>query len=50
MYYINLIKEFLNCDDDLAQEVLENMGEYRLSSLTKQEIHNIIKSIVPLLF
>lgn len=50
MYYIKLIKEFLNCDDDFAKEVLENMGEYRLSSLSKEEILQVVKNIVPLLF
>lgn len=43
MYYINFIKEVLNCDDKVAQDVLDNMGEYRLSTLTNTQLTRAIK-------
>lgn len=43
MYYINLIKEVLKCDDKVAQDVLDNMGEYHLSSMSKAQLTKAIK-------
>ena len=45
MTYINLIKQVLNCDDAYAQEILGDMGEYRLSSMSEKQLIKIIKEI-----
>lgn len=43
MYYINLIKQVLKCDDKVAQDVLDNMGEYHLSSMSDAQLKKAIK-------
>jgi hypothetical protein len=45
MIYINLIKQVLNCDDAYAYEILGDMGEYRLSSMSNKQLIKAIKSI-----
>jgi hypothetical protein len=56
MYYLNLIKDILSScrallkvDNALAIEILDNMGEYRLSAMTKQDITKaVISTLVAL--
>jgi cell pole-organizing protein PopZ len=43
MYYINLIRQVLKCNEDVAQEVLDNMGEYHLSNMSNAQIKRAIK-------
>jgi hypothetical protein len=49
MYYINFIKEVLKCSDKVAKNVLENMGEYRLSSMSSKELIKVIKEIATII-
>lgn len=51
MYYENLIKDILlgmsalvKIDDNLVNEILENMGEYRLGDMTHKEIVKAVKN------
>jgi hypothetical protein len=51
VYYVNLIKNILlgmsalvKIDDTLVNEILDNMGEYRLSAMTHNEIVKAVKN------
>jgi hypothetical protein len=43
MYYINLIRQVLKCNEDIAREVLDNMGEYHLSNMSDAQLKKAIK-------
>jgi hypothetical protein len=43
MYYINLIRQVLKCNEDVAREVLDNMGEYHLSNMSDAQLKKAIK-------
>jgi len=43
MYYIDLIIKVLKCNQDVAQEVLDNMGEYHLSNMSEAQLKKAIK-------
>jgi proline dehydrogenase len=43
MYYINFIRQVLKCNEDVAREVLDNMGEYHLSNMSDAQLKKAIK-------
>lgn len=51
MYYVNLIKDILlgmsalvKIDNNLVNEILDNMGEYKLSAMSHNEIVKAVKN------